>query len=118
MEPGNPSDGESIEPTSGVHLTQLEVGERMSIHHFLVEPGATVDIHSHPHEQMGLIIRGDHTFIFDGADDVVVHAGESFYVPADKPHGAENRGTIPVEGIDIFSPPHPLEEVKESVYDQ
>ncbi|PSP87560.1 cupin domain-containing protein, partial [Halobacteriales archaeon QH_8_68_33] len=31
----------------GVHLTQLAIGERMSIQHLRIEPGAEVPMHDH-----------------------------------------------------------------------
>ncbi|MFB6073612.1 MAG: cupin domain-containing protein, partial [Haloarculaceae archaeon] len=42
---------ETVEAAEGVHLTQLAVGERMSVQHFHIEPGARVPEHDHRHEQ-------------------------------------------------------------------
>ncbi|WP_101294412.1 cupin domain-containing protein [Halegenticoccus soli] len=95
---------EAVEAVPGVHLSQLAAGEEMSVQHFFIEPGATVPEHSHPHEQTGYIVEGTLTFVVDGEE---VHAGpgDSYAVPADEPHAAENRGDVPVKGVDIFSPP-------------
>lgn len=95
---------ESAEAVDGVHLTQLAVGDDMSIQHFRIEPGATVPEHSHHHEQLGYIFAGELTFIVDG-DAVPIAADESYALKSDEPHAAENRGDTPVFGIDIFSPP-------------
>ena len=95
---------ESAEPVEGVHLTLLAAGEHANIQHFRIEPGAVVPEHSHPHEQLGYVVSGTLTFAVDGRE-VAVEAGGSYRFAGHEPHGAENRGTDAVEGIDIFSPP-------------
>ena len=99
-----PADGETVEVVDGVHLTQLVAGERSSVQHFHIEPGARVPEHSHDHEQAGLITAGTLTFVVEG-EDHVVETGESYVLDSREPHAAENRGEVPVDGIDVFSPP-------------
>lgn len=110
---------ETVEAVDGVHLTQLAVGERMSVQHFHIEPGAVVPEHSHPHEQVGYVARGTFTFTVDskgsetgqGTDDgdeddeFVVGPGDSYSIPGGELHAAHNEGEEPVSGIDVFSPP-------------
>jgi quercetin dioxygenase-like cupin family protein len=95
------------EPVDDVHLAQLAAGENTSVQHFRIEPGAVVPDHHHHHEQTGFVYRGELTFLLEGGEDVVVGAGESFVLAGDEVHGAENRGDVPVEGVDVFSPPRP-----------
>ncbi|MDS0278316.1 cupin domain-containing protein [Halomicroarcula sp. S1AR25-4] len=95
---------ETVEVVDGVHLTQMAAGEAMSVQHFHIEPSAVVPEHSHPHEQVGYVITGTLTFEVDG-EEFVVGPGDSYVVPGDEPHGAENRRDDPVSGIDVFSPP-------------
>lgn len=104
METMAPADGETIEVVDGVHLTQLVAGEQMSVQHFHVESGASIPRHTHHHEQVGYIARGTFTFALDG-EEHVIHPGESYVVPGDRPHAAENRADVPVDGVDVFSPP-------------
>lgn len=59
---------DTVEAVDGVHLTQLAVGEQMSVQHFHIEPGAMVPEHSHPHEQVGYVARGTLTFMVPDAD--------------------------------------------------
>jgi quercetin dioxygenase-like cupin family protein len=92
------------EAVDGVHLAQLAAGSAMSVQHFRIDPGAVVPEHSHPHEQTGYITAGELTFLVDG-EELVVSPGDSYAIPADEPHGAENRGDTAVEGVDVFSPP-------------
>jgi quercetin dioxygenase-like cupin family protein len=107
---------ETTEAVPGVHLSQLVAGERTSVQGFYIEPGASVPRHSHPHEQAGHVASGTLTFLVgDGEmavdgdpvadEEVVVAAGESYVIPGDEPHAAVNRGEVPVEGVDVFSPP-------------
>jgi len=111
---------ETVEVVEGVHLTQLVAGERTSIQHFHVEPGAAIPRHSHHHEQAGFVYRGTMVFEIGGATDAsgdedtggdadtpehVVGPNESYVIPGGEPHAAHNRGDDPVRGIDIFVPP-------------
>jgi len=104
MRTSTPAEGETVEAVEGVHLTQLVVGESMSGQHFHIEPGARVPEHSHEHEQVGVVTQGTMTVIVGEAEHVV-GPGESYVVPGDEPHAAENRGDQPLRGIDVFSPP-------------
>lgn len=95
----------SVEAVDGVHLIQLAVGERMSVQHFRIEPGAVVPEHDHRHEQVGFIYGGRLTFVLADGTEQVVAAGDSYELDGGEPHAAENRGDEPATGIDVFSPP-------------
>ncbi|MFC7082370.1 cupin domain-containing protein [Halorussus caseinilyticus] len=95
---------ESTEAVAGVHLSLLAGADEMNVQHFLIEPGAEVPEHDHENEQTGYITNGTLTFVVDG-EEIDVSAGDSYAIPADEPHAAENRGDVPVEGVDVFSPP-------------
>lgn len=97
------SEYEPTEAVEGAHLTQLAVGDDASIQHFHIEPGAVVPEHSHHHEQLGYIFEGVLTFVVDG-EEISVGPDDSYALKSDEPHGAENRGDVPVVGIDIFTP--------------
>jgi quercetin dioxygenase-like cupin family protein len=99
-----PADGETVEVVDGVYLTQLVAGERMSVQQFHIEPGAAIPEHSHRHEQAGYVARGTFTFLVEGTERVISR-GESYTIPGGEPHSAENRADVPVDGVDIFSPP-------------
>ncbi|WP_222920083.1 cupin domain-containing protein [Natrinema sp. SYSU A 869] len=121
MERVSLSDLEPSEAADGVHLALLAGTDSMNVQHFEIEPGAVVDEHSHPHEQTGFIVEGELVFITDGdersssgnqesespdgGEEIVCGPGDSYAIPGDQPHAAENRGDETVRGIDIFSPP-------------
>ena len=102
-----PETRETVEAMDGVFLTQLAVGERMSIQHLRMEPGARVPMHDHHHEQLGFVYQGTQTFILEDGEAVDVVPGGSYFLESDEPHAAENRGDGIMEAIDIFSPPRP-----------
>ncbi|WP_254763002.1 cupin domain-containing protein [Natrinema marinum] len=104
MERVSIDDREPSEAADGVHLALLAGTDSMNVQHFEIEPGATVDEHSHPHEQTGFIAAGELTFLVEG-DEIVCGPGDSYAIPGGEPHAAENRADEPVRGVDIFSPP-------------
>lgn len=95
---------EAVEAVENVSLTQGAAGDQTSIQRFEIEPGAQVPEHDHHHEQIGVITAGVLTFVVDG-ENHVLEAGDTYVIPGDEPHAAENRGETPVVGYDIFSPP-------------
>ena len=121
MERVSLDDCDPSEAADGVHLALMAGTDSMNVQHFEIEPGATVDEHSHPHEQTGFIAAGELTFLVDSdeqssssnrkssiSDDgeaIVCGPGDSYAIPGGEPHAAENCGDETVRGVDIFSPP-------------
>ncbi|AGB33240.1 cupin [Natrinema pellirubrum DSM 15624] len=110
MERVSLTDREPAEAADGVHLALLAGTDSMNVQHFEIEPGAVVEEHSHPHEQTGYICSGELTFLVggddrDGRTEIVCGPGDSYAIPGDQPHAAENRSDEVVRGVDIFSPP-------------
>jgi quercetin dioxygenase-like cupin family protein len=123
--PGSPMDvipeesEDSTEAVEGVHLTVLAGGENANLQQFVIEPGATVPEHSHPPEQLGIVVEGTLTFVVDSGPpetsrvngDAVngaehqVGEGDTYHLAGGEAHAAENRGDVPVVGYDVFSPP-------------
>ena len=102
------ADNRTVEAVPEGHLTQLAAGERTSVQHFRIEPGAVVPFHEHPHEQAGYIAQGELTFLLGDEGDpeeVVVGPGDGYVLAGNEVHGAENRGEETVLGVDVFSPP-------------
>lgn len=69
------------------------------------EPGAIVELHSHPHEQVGVVIGGRARFII-GDEERVLEPGDLYMIPG----GVEHRVIALEEGaqaLDIF---HPIRE--------
>ena len=66
------------------------------------EPGATVAPHSHPHEQLGIVLRGMQALVVDG-EAHELSAMEGYVLPG----GVEHSAYCGPEGalvLDVFSP--------------
>jgi|ERR1051325_6216028 quercetin dioxygenase-like cupin family protein len=70
-----------------------------------MQPHAVVEEHSHPHEQMGLMLEGEAEFIV-GGELRMVRAGEMWRIPGGVPHKVI-AGEKPVRALDVF---HPIRE--------
>ena len=77
-------------------------GEGAMLNLIRFEPGAIVPLHSHPHEQLGMVLRGAMTFRI-GDETRELGPGETWTIPSNVPHEA----TAGPEGavvIDVFAP--------------
>lgn len=84
---------------------QLITGDRMMLAHVHLKKGCVVPRHSHENEQLTWILEGALRFWIgeDGAEEIVVNAGEVLHIPSNVPHKAEAlEDTL---DVDIFSPP-------------
>ena len=77
-------------------------GQQMMLSLVEFEPRAVVQPHSHPHEQMGLLLRGELTFTI-GGETQVVRPGEMWRIPGGVEHSAK-AGDEPVTALDVFHP--------------
>jgi len=66
-------------------------------------PGAVIPSHQHPHEQLGIWLRGEAAAVVRGTRHTL-HASESYYIPGDTPHSF-TIGTEGAQALDVFNPP-------------
>jgi quercetin dioxygenase-like cupin family protein len=66
------------------------------------EPGAEVPQHSHPHEQLGIVLRGKHTLVVAG-DAHELGPMEGYVVPGWIEHGGFG-GSDGALVLDVFNP--------------
>ena len=66
-------------------------------------PGHTVPIHTHPHEQIGMICSGKAELTI-GEEKRIVQAGDFYCIPSNVPHGDTCIGDVPFVMLDIFYP--------------
>ena len=85
----------------GVHI-YTAAGEAMMMSLVEFDPGAVVEAHSHPHEQVGLLIEGELTFTI-GDHEETVQPGDMWRIPGGVTHRAV-AGDRPVKALDIFAP--------------
>jgi len=75
--------------------------ENMTVASWTVEAGSTFPEHSHPHEQISIVVKGKFELTLDGETDVL-EPGRIAVIPADVPHSG--RAVTDCEIIDVFSP--------------
>jgi len=80
-------------------------GEQMMISMVEMQPGAIVEEHSHPHEQMGILLEGELHFTI-GGEFQVLKPGDMWRIPGDIPHRVV-AGDAPAKALDLF---HPIRE--------
>ena len=80
-------------------------GERMMLSLVEFQPLAVVQPHSHPHEQMGMLLEGELTFTI-GGETKTLQPGEMWRIPGGVIHSAV-AGDKPVKALDVF---HPIRE--------
>ena len=69
-----------------------------------IQPGhPEVPPHSHPYDQLALILEGTLELDLDG-DKFTVAAGELLYIPAGVPHAGRVVGDDAVLNVDVFAP--------------
>jgi len=82
---------------------KIASGERMMLSLVTFAPDAVVPTHSHPHEQMGMIVSGTLEFTIAGETRVLSGSGMVF-VPGGVPHAAKG-GPGGAVALEVFSPP-------------
>ena len=82
---------------------KIASGERMMLSLVTFAPDAVVPMHSHPHEQMGMMVSGTMEFTIEGETRALSGSG-MYLVPGGVPHAAKAgpRGAV---ALDAFSPP-------------
>ena len=83
-------------------IARMYWGEKMLMAVIDLEPHGVVPAHSHPHEQIGLVIEGELSFII-GGEAFLLGPGDVYVIPGDVEHSA-TAGETAVKAIDIFSP--------------
>jgi len=93
---------EQVEMVPGVLRRTLGHGDEMLLCEFTGTAGSEVPVHTHPHAQVGYVVRGRMRLSI-GDEAETFEAGDSYYIPGDAPHGG-----VWVEDcvvVDVFCPP-------------
>jgi quercetin dioxygenase-like cupin family protein len=85
----------------GVHARAL-FGDAAMLNLVELEPGAVVPQHSHPHEQMGIVLSGEIVMIIEG-EERACHAMDAMHIPSGVTHGAY-AGAEGAVVLDVFVP--------------
>jgi len=85
----------------GVERKILARGGGLMMVEVFFEKGAVGAVHTHPHQQVSYVLKGSFELEMDGNKETI-GAGDSFYVPADAPHGVVALEESAI--LDIFTP--------------
>jgi quercetin dioxygenase-like cupin family protein len=101
----DPAEGARLAQMPGLETTILTGlhGEKMMMVLNATLPGHTVPMHSHRHEQIGIVYAGK-AVLRIGDEERVVEKGDFYCIPADVPHGDTCIGEEPFVMLDIFYP--------------
>ncbi|MBI3977073.1 MAG: cupin domain-containing protein [Chloroflexi bacterium] len=99
---GRVEDARPVEVLPGVVRRVVAVSERLMLVHWTLEAGATLPLHTHPHEQAGMLVGGRIRMVIGDADEEI-EVGGTWVVPPMALHGATaiERSIV----LDAFSPP-------------
>ena len=81
---------------------QMVVGENVMVCRFTFDPFVVTDVHTHPHEQVTMVMAGKVKFTVEG-NSVIASPGDVLHFPPNNSHGATMLDEEVVL-IDIFSP--------------
>jgi quercetin dioxygenase-like cupin family protein len=88
-------------PGPGVEMRIIH-GEKMTMVFFRLQPGSLIPEHSHPHEQIGAVLKGTVELTVAG-ETKLIHPGEAYRIPSQIVHSGRC-GTSPAEVLEVFSP--------------
>ena len=97
-------DIQSIDPKSPAEGVEMRIiaGEKMTFVFFNLAPGSVILEHSHPHEQIGTVLKG--SVELNIADEKkVVTVGGAYHIPGDVIHSGKTQDE-PSEVIEVFAP--------------
>jgi quercetin dioxygenase-like cupin family protein len=66
------------------------------------EPNTLVPLHTHPHEQSGVVLEGEVEMTIDG-ESRIIRPGDMYIIPGGIEHSAKSFGA-PARVLDTFSP--------------
>lgn len=91
-----------LKPAEGVEIRALS-GEKLTLACFALKKGAGVPEHAHPHEQIGMVLKGSVRLTVEG-ETRVMEAGDAYQVPSNAVHSGQALGEG-AEIVEVFSPP-------------
>jgi quercetin dioxygenase-like cupin family protein len=100
--------GNAQQPMPGAQRTVLEKhdlsvpGREGILVRTELPPGAREPMHTHPGDFFAYVLEGSVTLMQEGQPDKHVDAGDVFFVPAGRVHGAANEGTKPAKLLVTF----------------
>ena len=95
------ADRDPLELAPGAR-TRTFWGEKMLLSLVEIDAGAEVPLHTHPHEQGGIVVEGEMEMSI-GGEVRKLKPGDMYIIPGDVEHSAKG-GADAVKVLDVFSP--------------
>jgi unsaturated pyranuronate lyase len=92
---------EGLELVAGVRMKPL-FGDGAMLNLLDFDPGGTVPLHDHPHEQLGIVLDGE-LVVEIGAEEHVLRPGDAYHIPSGVQHSARALDA-PCRVLDVFQP--------------
>ncbi len=101
----DPEKSPKLQLVAGLETTILTGmhGERMMMVLSATAPGCTVPLHSHPHEQVGMVYSG-RARLRVGEEERIVQKGDFYCIPESVPHSDTCLSDEPFIMLDVFYP--------------
>ena len=101
----DPEDSPRFSQMEGLETTILTglKGEKMMMVLNATQPGHNVPLHTHTHEQIGVVYNGE-AVLHIGDEERHVKKGDFYCIPANVPHGDTTIGKEPFVMLDVFYP--------------
>lgn len=95
------NDYQPVEPVPGCRM-RTPYGDKLMLSYLEMDENAEIPLHSHPHEQGGMLLQGRMELQI-GDETRIVEPGGMYLVPGGVPHRAKAIGG-PALVLDVFSP--------------
>ncbi|MBU0509545.1 cupin domain-containing protein [bacterium] len=103
------NEGDTCEPDKGWRRVSLAGSDEVSVEYFEKPAGHASPLHSHPQEQVCIVVKGKMRMIARDHESVELGPGDSVWFAANESHAIENTGAETAIGIDIFVPARSFE---------
>ncbi len=95
------NESEPVTPLPGLTRRTLAQSDNLMLCEFTFEADVYIPVHSHPHEQVGYVVKGRVEMTIDGETTELL-AGDSYLAPSNVSHGAHT--LEPTIIVDTFCP--------------
>lgn len=100
----NIEEAPKLSPVDGLTIHIVGNTQKMMLSYIIAKPGAFVPLHNHPHDQIGVCIKGSGE-LFSGEKIIQTKPGTSWTIPGGESHYWKNTCQEECILIECFSPP-------------
>lgn len=79
----------------------IRMGENFQVKHIVVNPGGCLSLQKHHQRAEHWVVVNGTAHVIRGDDEMVLEADQSTYIPREAIHRLENKGTVPLDLIEV-----------------